>query len=1082
MALHVTGRNCVADGSRNGCLKRKDILSNRGHKRLLMSLLTALPFNTVFWVISMNTYLVGVRLVLRIMFLTLLSSFATAQNSGIEPQGGKKAKDKHLSRIQAFHASVEEKEKSQWSYRGRFHGSLAEASRTLGRSNTGKLSADNVSHAWVKHYGPELESVSDRAFDMAVDKSDNIYVAGSSDHDFLTIKYNASGSQQWMKHYSAAEYSDNCATSLTVDAAGSIYVGGYSDGFNDGYDYDYVIMKYDTDGNKQWIVHYDAHASFYPYYDKLFMSVDRTGNVYCAATNNGKILKYDASGHLQWVTPISQRISTLGLTIDPAGCAYITGECVDSTSTFLVIAKVDSCGNELWLRQHRRDFKMDLPSAIALDDSGNVIVTGFAFEYADDITQGAYITIKYDPAGTEQWIAFYDGPKDSYEFAEDLVVDSCGNVYVTGSSGECCATVKYNSSGIEQWVARYCGTDSEVEGSKISVDAQGSVVVTGYSFPSTSPFSLDYMTIKYDGSGEEQWVRFYSRLDSSFDQVTALIVDESGSVCITGLSYDPVDYYDCVTIKYDGSGDQQWAARYDAPKRAYAGANAVAVDQAGDIYTTGGCYGQGIVTIKYSPTGDELWTASYNGWAYALAVDESGNAYVTGKGTYAGSNSPDYITIKYNTDGIEQWVAHYDGTAHGHDEPAALALDIWGNVYVTGFSYGGTDTLNEDYATVKYSPSGIQQWVARYDGPSRTSDHALAIAADAHGNSYVTGKSWNSSTSSDIVTIKYDPFGMEKWVARFDGQENSLDQGTAVGVDAGGNVYVTGSSTGTGTGLDYTTIKYDSSGTQLWVARYNGPANQDDAACALKVDGSGNIYVTGYSNCSDTSSDFATVKYNPAGAEQWVARYNGPEDGIDEAVALTIGPLGNIYVTGKSQGSGSLFDIATINYDTAGICTWVTRFNEDDMPDNYATAIAADAAENIYVAGYSGSEERRFGYAADIGIANKTSKYTLVKYSHDPVSVEGNYVDVPRSFRLEQNYPNPFNPSTQINYSIPWRSHITLRVYSVLGQEVMTLFEGDSQPGNYAARFDARGLASGVYYYRIQAGFFVKTMKMLLVH
>ena len=85
------------------------------------------------------------------------------------------------------------------------------------------------------------------------------------------------------------------------------------------------------------------------------------------------------------------------------------------------------------------------------------------------------------------------------------------------------------------------------------------------------------------------------------------------------------------------------------------------------------------------------------------------------------------------------------------------------------------------------------------------------------------------------------------------------------------------------------------------------------------------------------------------------------------------------------------------------------------------------------------------------------------------------------SFVLEQNYPNPFNPTTEINYSVPQRSLVTLTVYNVLGQKVETLFSGYQNPGNYQVTFNAARYASGVYFYRLEAGSFSATKKMLLI-
>ena len=98
---------------------------------------------------------------------------------------------------------------------------------------------------------------------------------------------------------------------------------------------------------------------------------------------------------------------------------------------------------------------------------------------------------------------------------------------------------------------------------------------------------------------------------------------------------------------------------------------------------------------------------------------------------------------------------------------------------------------------------------------------------------------------------------------------------TAIAVDENGNVYVTGRSYNSGTGYDYATIKYNSSGDTMWVRRYNGPGNSDDEATAIAVDGSGNVYVTGYSDDSGTSYNYATIKYNSSGDTMWIRRYNG---------------------------------------------------------------------------------------------------------------------------------------------------------------------------------------------------------------
>ncbi len=88
---------------------------------------------------------------------------------------------------------------------------------------------------------------------------------------------------------------------------------------------------------------------------------------------------------------------------------------------------------------------------------------------------------------------------------------------------------------------------------------------------------------------------------------------------------------------------------------------------------------------------------------------------------------------------------------------------------------------------------------------------------------------------------------------------------------------------------------------------------------------------------------------------------------------------------------------------------------------------------------------------------------------------------IPTAFSLEQNYPNPFNPETIIEFSLPAQRDVTLKIYNTLGEEVKTLINENLKPGRYAIPFNASGLASGVYIYRLNAGDFVSTKKSLLL-
>jgi hypothetical protein len=406
---------------------------------------------------------------------------------------------------------------------------------------------------------------------------------------------------------------------------------------------------------------------------------------------------------------------------------------------------------------------------------------------------------------------------------------------------------------------------------------------------------------------------------------------------------------------------EAWVARYNGPGNVDDESTAIAVDALGNVYVTGYSGGNDTsadyATIKYNNSGTEQWVARYNGPAndgddaQAIAVDALGNVYVTGSSLGSGTGR-DIATIKYNGSGVEQWVARYNSPGNGDDHGAAIAVDASGNVYVTGGRRGTEGSYYiVDIVTIKYDCLGEEQWIAQYNGPGNFVDHGNAIAIDSSGNVYVTGQSAGSETSGDCVTIKYDRSGEELWVSRYNGPGNSYDGAEAINIDSAGNVYVTGYSFGSGTDDDYVTIKYNNSGVEQWVARYNGPANGLDNAQSIGVDPLGNVYVTGYSLGSETNYDWATVKYDNQGVEQWVTRHNGPANYRDFGLAIAVNPLGHSYVTGISAGIGTFSDLATIKYGGSGDEQWAARYSGPENDYDGGRAIALDGLGNVFVTG-----------------------------------------------------------------------------------------------------------------------------------
>jgi hypothetical protein len=436
------------------------------------------------------------------------------------------------------------------------------------------------------------------------------------------------------------------------------------------------------------------------------------------------------------------------------------------------------------------------------------------------------------------------------------------------------------------------------------------------------------------------WVRTYNGPGDTADYARELAIDGSGNVYVTGTSVGSGTDWDYATIKYHPDGDTAWVRRYNGPGDVPDRASAIAVDDSSNVYVTGYSYDSvthyDYTTIKYCPNGDTAWIRRYNGpgdysdVAHDIAVDDSGNVYVTGHSSGSGT-AYDYATIKYYPNGDTAWVRRYNGPGNGWDFAHVITLDGSGNVYVTGRSDGSGTEI--DYATIKYDPNGDTAWVRRYNGPADSTDRAGAIAVDGSGNVYVTGYSYGSGTDRDYATVKYDQNGNELWVRRYNGPADSSDGASGIAVDGSGNAYVTGSSYDSVTYHDCTTIKYYPDGDTAWVRRYNGPADSSDAVSAIAVDGSGNVYVAGYSWSSGTSYDYATIKYYPDGDTAWVTTYNGDADSMDMAGDIAVDDLGNVYVTGLSCGNGTSYDYASMKY-----------YQPNDPPDPFSLVFPPNKA------------------------------------------------------------------------------------------------------------------------------------------
>jgi len=356
----------------------------------------------------------------------------------------------------------------------------------------------------------------------------------------------------------------------------------------------------------------------------------------------------------------------------------------------------------------------------------------------------------------------------------------------------------------------------------------------------------------------------------------------------------------------------------------------------------------GITDLSFA-WGDTAWVRLYRGPIYdygqAIAVNHAGEFCVTGKSVREGSDE-DFVTIIYDSLGVQRLLDFYTGPGVWYDQATAATCDAAGNFYVVGHSMTDSAAPRDyDILRIKYPVSGPRE-VASVGCGGDTNELTHSAVADSAGNVYVAGSVGVGSGISRCLVMKLDTSGIARWTAAFGGAGTEDDEYRGAGVDRSGNVLVAGRCWRASE--DLVAAKYAPDSTLLWMKFVDG--GMADAAEAAVVDDSGCLYAAGYSELSGTEYDFLIVKFDPQGDTVWTRRYNAPDSGSEWACAMTIDSSGSVYVTGVSDGAGSGDDFLTVKYRRDGSLAWAARYSGPyyhDVPYD----IGADRRGGAYVVG-----------------------------------------------------------------------------------------------------------------------------------
>jgi len=346
------------------------------------------------------------------------------------------------------------------------------------------------------------------------------------------------------------------------------------------------------------------------------------------------------------------------------------------------------------------------------------------------------------------------------------------------------------------WQKKIGGSGSEYGEGGIALDGNNNIYVNGWQ-DSDSHGGFDYGVVKLDNDGNILWQKKIG--GSTNDWAGGIAVDSSGNVYLNGYQHSDTygAYYNYGVIKLSNNGNivYQKKIEFGRNNNLSSSGSSIAVDSSGQAYLNGYFYsesnGSEYGVIKLATNGNVLWNKAIGGfeddYGNGIAVDGSGNVYVTGYQESDSFGGDDYGVIKLDTNGNLLWQKKIGRS--GADVGRGIAVDGSGNVYLNGYQssdrYGG-----DDYGVIKLDTNGNLLWQKKIGGTGN--DQGYAIAVDGSGNVYLTGvyvfRTYNRISYYGV--IKLDSNGNEVWQKKIGG--GSYDQGHGIAVDGSGNVYLNG--------------------------------------------------------------------------------------------------------------------------------------------------------------------------------------------------------------------------------------------------------------------------------------------------
>ncbi len=643
--------------------------------------------------------------------------------------------------------------------------------------------------------------------------------------------------------------------------------------------------------------------------------------------------------------------------VDKDGNFYLLVSVISDEFPFyrFKLTKYNSFGIILWqVKSNTIESNNYVADIVEIDNNNNIYVVAHTFE---NNVPGGLLILKFNANGNMVWQQKYNGSLiNSFASPIEIKFDNYSNVVLLGYAGrvenniaknDSLLIIKYSSSGIRVWTAT-TNNDSIIYKAHCEIDGSNNIIVTGESMV----FSHRIRFAKYDNMGRNIWSSSYFDKNYYYTAID-LTINTNGQLFVVGNSSTLNFNSKWITIMFDKNCQQRWVRYEDKDSSSDVYETPLLINKDNNSINVLGYENKNNVSnfflIKYDTSGNKLSDRSYIDttveYVQRVIVDNFGNLYTAGF-----FQNPDKIyLIKFDNRGNKVWNTNFlSGGIKGIDNGMNLVLDNAGYIFLTTEDSSKKAGINEVITSQYEINSGKENWTVRSN--EYLQHQVTSMLQDNNRNTYLTGWIENGKgINKDFLTIKYDSEGKIIWSNRYYGPAHSTDIPNAIAVDNDGNIYVTGESYGMNSNLDFATIKYNSNGEEEWRVRYDGGSIDKSQAIAVNADGY--IYVSGSSIGEGSDYDFTTIKYNKFGQLQWIKRYNDLNNGKDSVVSMVIDNLGNIYVAGTSHSTNSLYTFAVIKYNSDGTLLWTQRYHKNGNEWEKVKKMIIDKKNNVYVTG-----------------------------------------------------------------------------------------------------------------------------------